>query len=77
MTRAFEARDDLTDTEKRIIRLVAQGMNYREVAEETGYTVSTIETYASRIGEKIDGPQAPLQKMILVGNGVDPTTAAP
>lgn len=63
----------LTDTERRIVRLVGKGMTYREVAEETGYAHATITTYATRIGEKIPGNQDPQKKMILAGNGLDPS----
>lgn len=62
----------LTETERRVMQQIALGKTYQQVADELGFALSSVHNYAHRIGKKIPGPQDPLRKMILAGNGVDP-----
>lgn len=62
----------LTDTEQRVMDEIARGKTYQQVADELDFALSSVHNYAHRIGKKIPGPQDPLRKMILAGNGVDP-----
>lgn len=51
----MEARDDLlTDREIEIIRLIADGLNSREVAEQIHLSVTTVRWYLRQIYSKLD-----------------------
>lgn len=43
----------LSDREKQVLRLVALGYTHREIAEHVQLSIKTIETYRSRIAEKL------------------------
>lgn len=57
--RSREEREDhaaferLTDREREVFALVGRGMTTREIAQKLGRSVKTIETYQSRIKEKL------------------------
>jgi len=52
---AVEARQPpiLTEREKEVVRLVAEGLSSREIAERLCISVKTVETHRAHILEKI------------------------
>ncbi|MCL4395428.1 MAG: response regulator transcription factor [Chloroflexi bacterium] len=48
-----ESRDLLTEREKQVVQLVADGMSSREIAEQLGLSVKTIDTHRANIMEKL------------------------
>jgi DNA-binding CsgD family transcriptional regulator len=45
--------ESLTDRERDVLRLLAQGHTNREVAELLGLSVKTVETYRARLSNKL------------------------
>jgi two-component system response regulator NreC len=48
-----QARDLLSRRELQILTLIAQGHTHREIAEQTGISVKSVETYRSRLLKKL------------------------
>jgi len=48
-----EAQPILTEREKQVVRLVADGLSSREIAEELGLSVKTVDTHRANIMEKL------------------------
>ncbi len=46
--------DQLTARERQVLQMLAQGYSYQRIAEELFLSVKTIETYRTRIGQKLD-----------------------
>jgi DNA-binding NarL/FixJ family response regulator len=44
----------LSDREGEVLRLIAEGLSYKEMAERLGISVKTVETYRERIKEKLN-----------------------
>ena len=44
----------LSDREREVLRLIAEGLSYKEMADRLGISVKTIETHRERIKEKLD-----------------------
>jgi DNA-binding NarL/FixJ family response regulator len=57
-------RVDLTDRERDVLRLLAEGMDSRAIGEEIGLTVSTVRTYVQTILRKF-GAHSRLQAVML------------
>ena len=56
----------LTDRECEVLRLIAEGLSYKEMAERLGISVKTVETYRERIKEKLNlGSRAELVRYAL------------
>lgn len=51
---ASEAKDDLSDREREVLRLVARGATNREIAEYLTITENTVKAHLRRILEKLD-----------------------
>lgn len=49
--------DILSDRERQVLRLLSHGYNYREIGEKLFLSISTVETYKSRISEKLQMPK--------------------
>ena len=45
--------DRLTDREREVLALMGRGLGTREVAQQLGLSMKTIETYQARIKEKL------------------------
>ena len=43
----------LSDREGEVLRLIAEGLSYKEMADRLGISVKTVETYRERIKEKL------------------------
>ncbi len=53
-TRSPETKaPQLTDQETSVLKLLAEGMSYKEIASELGVSVKTIETYRARMIKKL------------------------
>jgi DNA-binding NarL/FixJ family response regulator len=50
---AVPARETLTDREEEILRLIARGYRSKEVAEDLGISVQTVETHLRNIYDKL------------------------
>jgi DNA-binding CsgD family transcriptional regulator len=50
---AVPAREALTDREEEILRLIARGYRSKEVAEDLGISVQTVETHLRNIYDKL------------------------
>ena len=48
-----EPQPILTDREKQVVRLVADGMSSREIADQLGLSVKTVDTHRANIMEKL------------------------
>ena len=48
-----EAQPILTEREKQVVRLVADGLSSREIADELGLSVKTVDTHRANIMEKL------------------------
>ena len=46
--------DGLTDREREVLRLIAEGLPGKEIAEKLGISVSTVERHRANIMEKLD-----------------------
>lgn len=57
-------RVDLTDRERDVLRLLAEGMDSRAIGEEIGLTVATVRTYVQTILRKF-GAHSRLQAVML------------
>lgn len=57
-------RVDLTDRERDVLRLLAEGLDSRAIGEEIGLTVSTVRTYVQTILRKF-GAHSRLQAVML------------
>lgn len=44
----------LSDREAEVLRLIAEGLSYKEMADRLGISVKTVETYRERIKEKLN-----------------------
>jgi two-component system response regulator NreC len=44
----------LSDREGEVLRLIAEGLSYKEMADRLGISVKTVETYRERIKEKLN-----------------------
>jgi DNA-binding NarL/FixJ family response regulator len=44
----------LTGREREVLRLIAQGLKNREIAEDLGIAVKTVETHRTKIMQKLD-----------------------
>ncbi len=49
-----EPQDELSPQEKRIVRLIAEGMTNREIGKELGLTEKTVKNYVSNIFRKLN-----------------------
>lgn len=49
-----EPKDELSPQEKRIVRLIAEGMTNREIGKELGLTEKTVKNYVSNIFRKLN-----------------------
>jgi len=47
-------RDPLSDREREILKLVAEGFTGRQIAERLGLKAKTVENHRARICEKLD-----------------------
>ena len=45
--------EELTPREREVVTLIARGFRYREIAEEMGISVKTLETHMAHIFEKL------------------------
>ena len=45
--------ETLSETEKKIVRLIVEGKSTREIAEELGYTKQTVRNYLCIVYEKV------------------------
>ena len=45
--------EQLTPKEREVVTLIARGFKYREVAEELGISVKTLETHMAHIFQKL------------------------
>ncbi len=45
---------ELSDRESEVLRLVARGYSNKEIAGQLSISVKTVETYKSRLSEKLD-----------------------
>jgi DNA-binding NarL/FixJ family response regulator len=52
-TTAYASVDSLADRELQVFELVGRGFSTRQIAEELRLDIKTIETYRSRIKEKL------------------------
>ena len=43
----------ISDRESEVLRLIAEGLSYKEMADRLGISVKTVETYRERIKEKL------------------------
>ena len=50
---AFEDLDRLTEREREVMRLIARGYSYREVASELFISIKTVETHMSSVLRKL------------------------
>jgi DNA-binding NarL/FixJ family response regulator len=53
------AVDNLTDRELQVFELIGHGLSTRQIAEQLSLDISTVETYRSRIKEKLNLQDAP------------------
>ena len=76
---AVEARlARLTPREQDIVLPLVQGYSNREVAEQLGVSVKTIDLYRSRVMKRMQADSLPALVGMLVGVGVvDPFTLQP
>jgi two-component system NarL family response regulator len=44
----------LSGRERRVLQLVAEGMSYKQIADDLGVSVKSVETYRARLARKID-----------------------
>lgn len=44
----------ISDRETEVLRLIAEGLSYKEMADRLGISVKTVETYRERIKEKLN-----------------------
>ena len=51
---AFAEANPLTDREREVLELVADGMNTKEIAEELSIKTGTVRNYISAIFDKLD-----------------------
>jgi DNA-binding NarL/FixJ family response regulator len=54
---------DLTDRERAVLRLLAQGLDSRAIAEESGLTLATVRTYVQTVLRKL-GAHSRLQAVM-------------
>lgn len=62
--------DVLTEMEKIIIRKVCEGKKSKEISEEFGYTVRTVQTYRQKILDKLELPNSAALIIYAVKNAV-------
>ena len=56
----------LSDRESEVLRLIAEGLSYKEMAQRLGISAKTVETYRERIKEKLNlGSRAELVRYAL------------
>lgn len=65
---------DLTPRQRQVCKLVGEGYDYSEVAEELGLSYRTITKYAQEAAERLPGDQRPIQKLMLHAPSLDAET---
>ena len=65
--------EELTPREREVVTLIARGFRYREVAEELGISVKTLESHMAHIFEKLGvASRNELTRMAFETGFVDP-----
>jgi DNA-binding NarL/FixJ family response regulator len=61
---------ELSDREMEVVKQIAQGKTYKEIAEELGLTFETVKTYAARIRRKLQVTSKIKIALWAIENGV-------
>lgn len=63
---------ELTKREQEVLSLIASGRTYKEIASALNVSVKTVETYRTRIGEKLQLHNRKALKAFAIANGYAP-----
>ena len=69
--RAEDARDALTDSERRVVDLVREGLTYREIGERLFISRRTVETHVARAFRKLGVSSRAELAAVLIERGGD------
>jgi DNA-binding CsgD family transcriptional regulator len=68
--RAEDGWDALTDSERRVVDLVGEGLTYREIGERLFISRRTVETHVARVFRKLDvSSRAELAAFLIASGG--------
>lgn len=68
--RSRPSKDDLTPKQLDIVRSMADGMSYAQIAEDLGMSVETVRTHAAAIRVRLDAKNIANSVAIAVRRGM-------